>query len=325
MEVLKNMTPLLLGGHFLLGVLIFICAYFLVKYINDYHVIGSTIARLKDDSKEREKIRKENLMKKIRNEGEQDKIPLFNSLDNIAERCGLSSKIPGFNGESLVISVVLLCLITFAVVCRVSGSATTALIGSGVCLGIIALLIVLKMNQSKRKIEEELQEFVDIMQNYSYGTTDFKTILKNTTRLMDEPLRGYLEECCIEMDATSSVRLALRHLEQKANHEQFKIMIDKLYISSEHNANYAEVIDANKTSLQQYFDTKESNKAITSNAKFQLVVFLILATVIFVMLNRLIPGFLTMLLTTAMGHMIIGGMIGIFIFGFAYSCKIEND
>lgn len=320
-----SITPGLIFGHALLILLMFTGFYFLLKYFKDYDIIRSSIARMKSDSKEREKIRKRNLMKKIRTEGEQEKIPLLNSLDALSERVGLTSKIPGFNGESLIVSILFISVFAAAITGVISHSLVSALIAIPIAWATCAFLLMLKSNQSKRKIEDEMRSFADIMQNYSYGTSDIKAIMKNTLVMMDEPLRGYLEECVAEMDASGDTRMALKHLERKANHEQFKIMIDKLYISSKHGANYAEVIDANKVALQQYFDTKESNKAIVADAKVQLIV---IVAVFFVMaygLNSIIEGFISMLLTSTLGHIVLGSIALIVLFGFGYAYKIENE
>ena len=74
---------------------------------------------------------------------------------------------------------------------------------------LVWIVITLGKASQMRSVNENLMKFLDFIGNYSVTSGDVIAVFGQISKYMEEPIRGALEQCCVEAQTTGDVGMAL--------------------------------------------------------------------------------------------------------------------
>lgn len=131
---------------------------------------------------------------------------------------------------------------------------------------VLYLLENLIMQRNYNRTEESLIKLLDFLGNYSVTTSEITWILSQICDYMEEPVKGVLEECCVEAQTTGDSSVALLYMAEKLEHPKFQEMIRNLEISIRYAADLTILVMQSKKTIGEYMRLRQERKALTREA-----------------------------------------------------------
>lgn len=324
----KQVTMIIAYGLLLLGCVWIATA--IVYYFKSNHIFGLIYANITQNINKRDDLHKKNITADIK----QKKNQLFNSLDkktgkqnrikvfihNISKKInslifytGLLN-IPGFSTTTMFILLGIVLIIVF----------TVATIFRGVELGIVCIVAILFFfyygldmikYSRKNKLEGQLLQFINDVTSASLQYVNIIDIFGVIYPNYSDPLRGALQYCYTEAKRTRNQALAMEHLKEKFDSIQFNFIIDNFILCSKTTANYTEVSTNLADTVTIYNTSFEKKKAITRNAKIELIAMFGISLVILHSMSSILPNLYSTLFSTSFGNILLIVLMSIFLYG----------
>ena len=280
LEFLSNQY-VLFGLKFLIFVLIAFCIFQLVNNIINENLISKKLKEIYEETDKNTKERLEEQEELFQNEGYQEHQPILVKLDDLIIDSGIKRIIKFLNAEILVVFVILIDAIAFLLLQEfVHQLYATVMV-------LLALSVtpftILKLMSGKRKKEtdDELINFINLIENYSKTSDDIMTIIGRTYPYLEEPLRSATEECYLEGTRTGDITKALDNFSKKINHKKFKTLIRNISICSRYEANYSDVAEDSREMLMEYLAGKRQREAMVKNARIEMIIIMFLSAIMF--------------------------------------------
>lgn len=238
-------------------------------------------------------------------EGNFKETRFLNKLDSLLEQSGIKKKFKFINAEIYIVLNIFMCLIGFLIGIFILNYWLWGLI-----IDIVAVIVfygALKFLQgiNYTKIDREMLTFLNLLENFSATEDDIVQIINQTYRYLQNPLKEYLMDFSIEVQSTGNMAIAFRKLEAKIENEKLSSFIRNIEICSRHEANYREIIEDERSSMQGYLRAKQKRKAINQNGRIEIFVCIAMSILIICIFTSLTPNLFNILKNSFTGNLIL--------------------
>lgn len=240
-------------------------------------------------------------------EGYAEEAGYMMKLDERLEYSGIRRRLPFLNAESYLVvmfvaAATLFIIIGIAMKKPVIGALSVAGLVGGSRL--VQLLLII---YSKRRTENSIITFINLMENYAKTSTDIVDIMGKIWPFLKEPLRTQVRECYLDAERTGSTVGALERFAAHVNHNKLKFVIRNFAICTRYEANYEEVIKDARASIQAYLRYSAERKALIGDARMEItILFGMGAAIIWAMGYFMETELLPLLIENIAGRVIFG-------------------
>lgn len=292
--------------------------WFLFKYIHKHNLIQKVSARMLNDYRKQNALRQIDIENRIREDGESS-LPLLYKIDILLQQSGIKRKIPEFGAGLFLILVSFAGLVSAVIAMNFLNNIAAGVIAGGSVVMGAFIYVYNKKDSNMLLIEEDLDLFLNLMENYSYGTDSLYEMLFKASHEVNEPLSLYLEECCTEISMSGNVASSLTKLKKKVSHPQFKKMISYLELASIHEANYSSIIELSNKTLTIFLTDQKKRRSIKKNTLREL---LIIGLCGFILVGfSLTSGLITNVFNTPIGQILTIYSFLVLLFGVLFTLK----
>lgn len=261
---------LFIGRIVVFGLLVF-AFYSLLDYLQKFSVISTKAAELVHQTNTQVRLRMDRAFKVRQEMGAQDKVSFIYKLDLLILQSNIRKHAKWLNTQiyillTLVASVGSMILVLVTTNNSSLGIATCAF----VAVAFYGVLVALS-GMNYKKVEKGLVAFANIAENFSKSSDDLITILDRVSWYVDDPLKSALRECVETSKNTGDTSAAIERLQLRIEHPQFRQLMRNLEVASRHEANYGEIIEDNRKTLQDYIAFQQERAAIYANGRVELI------------------------------------------------------
>lgn len=237
--------------------------------------------------------------------GNREKKRLLYRIDEMLVQSGIRKLVPFLTTEVFLAILAIISIIVFNLVVILSGEVIFAI--GAVVLVVICIYACLKLLlfRNRTKIEDEIMQFANMMENYSRTTDDIVSIFGKVAKYLEEPLRSAVATCYTEIKSTGDSRAAFARLDAKIGHRKFSELIQNIEICSRHETNYETVIKGSKDLIKEYLSEKAVRKQMASKARMQIALLIVISGYVVNQINQLLEGKLLAFLLSGIGGRII--------------------
>lgn len=303
-------TIYVLWGLLIASIIFFV--YHLIKWLIEDQVLQILGAKISGNIKEVAEIKRHALKKKIKAERQgvhNVKFSFGEKVFRFIAQTGIMEAFPGANEISILAWLGMILLIIGLIIGAITGSAIDGLIVVAVIFVIVLQTGRTLIGRRKMKIDTELLPFINSCMSSSAGQADIISIFQDIYPSMDEPLRSMLEACVTEANTTNDKRKAIAHLRDRSASDEFYSVVNNLYICSETSGEYEKTIKSLSKTLIIYNNNLEKKKAIIRNARANGILLGVLGVVALIACNGFYDGFLSVVISSPIGVMLIAGMV----------------
>ena len=224
---------------------------------------------------------------------------------------GFKRRFPLLGAESFALMAILAC-----VGCFLLGTFLRGLTGGLLGVAALAVLLwaVIKMGKAMEMhaVNENLMKFLDFLGNYSVTAGDVISVFGQISKFLEEPLRGALEQCCVEAQTTGDIGMSLLAMADKVEHPQFKELVRNIEISSRYSADFAALVTFSRRSLREYLRSGRERKSLLREAGINMALLLGMSVFSLLTVNGLLTvSIWTVLFETLPGRIALGMVAGI--------------
>lgn len=295
------MTNLLL----VLEILLFISIFLFINKLFKYKILENLSKSIVDKTESEYEKRKAEIEELRIIEGNFKETRFINKLDLILERSGAKKRFKFLNAEIyIIINLILSCIgfiIGFFILNYWLIGAIIAFFITIIMYGILLFF----QDKNYKKTDEEMITFLNLLGNFSSADDDIVQIIGKTCKYLDNPLREYLMDFYDEVSATGNTTNAFRKLELKIQNEKLSSFIRNIEICSRHEANYREIIDDARRSIQDYLRAKQQRKAIIQNGKIEILTCIVINIATLFIFKSITPNILSILKDNLIGNIIL--------------------
>lgn len=257
-------------------------------------------------SGEKRKVTQKRLRQLYGNMGHAD---LLSYIDTAVRYSGIQIKY-GISTEIYIVMLTILMAAGYVVVAVGTKSPVMGL--TSIPAVIIISEAVLGRMRRKRydAVQNELLIFINSVGTYSAITNDIMQVLEKSAAMVSGPIH---EEVMATVGAArgsgNSVEL-LRSLEDRVEHPFFKRFIRNLEIASRHSANYADIVDESRNTMESHITNSEELTLIYRKGREKLACILAAGIGITVMmvtgiLDMSPAGFYSVMMSGTIGRIIM--------------------
>lgn len=287
MSILTNTYFLIFLKVVIFG-LIFLAFYLFVQRLIDNNVISTKIKELNAYTEKNAEARRLEKEKRLAEDGFTEEKSFLTKLDDNIIDSGMKDKFPFLNAETLIMGIMIIDALLFLLLQNLFPSMYIPLIVVAIVTVFPTTALKLLSNRRKRQIDDELVNFINLIENYSKTSDDIITIIGRSYIYLNEPLRTAAEECYLEGNRTGDVSKALDDFSKKINHKKFKTIVRNLSICSRYEANYDDVAEDSRQMIIEYLAGKRERAALIKNARVEMCIIMFLSCVMFYMMGSFI-------------------------------------
>ena len=264
---------LLFGRVVVFGLLVF-AFYSFIDYMQKFSVVSNMVNRTITQTSAQEKMRMEQAYRLRRDSGAQEKTSFIYRLDLLILQSGIKRYFKWINTQIFIFLLVFASTVGMIATITITDNSS---FGIGVFLIVAFVLygIIRGMaNVNYKRVEKSLVSFANIAENFSKSSDDLITILDRVSWYVEEPLKSAIRTCVQRAKNSGDTLGAIQQLQLEIEHPQFRQLIRNLEVASRHEANYAEIIEDNRKTLQEYMKFQQEKEAIYANGRTELAVVL---------------------------------------------------
>jgi Flp pilus assembly protein TadB len=238
------------------------------------------------------------------------------SLERELVYSGLKRRFPALGAELFFLLVVCgtaLCFIIGTMFFGIRAGLLCVLLLVGAVYGVITLGKAMEMHA----VNEGLMKFLDFLGNYSVTAGDVVSVFGQISKFLDEPLRGVLEQCCVEAQTTGDVGMALLAMADKVEHPQFKELVRNIEVSCRYSADFSALVNFSRRSVREYLRSTRERKSLLREAGINMALLLGMSVVSLLTVNGLLEGNVWELLFFSIPGRIALGIVAGILFLFA--------
>lgn len=305
-----NITGLFIFSYVLRGLILISVAFmvhFFIKYLREYRIFSGLIAKIKGNTREYDRIRRQQLKQDLENRGQllakhDDKDSFMRKLYQQIAMTGVVEKIPGFSEMSFLITVIIVDILLALFVWWKRGLLTAAIIAVVFLIVMWYTLSLLTYNR-RMKLESQLLLFINACTSASMQYSSLVDIFGAIYEQFKNPLRDALEACYVEAKQTSNKEQAIKHLVEKFDSPQFAFVIENLELCSSVTGNYHDVARDISDTVAIYITSHEKKRVLLRNAKVNLLIMFGMSIVILFAMSLFVGGLKEVLFNSFGGNM----------------------
>lgn len=297
---------------FVMFVTALVVGWSIAKWLKDYKIFQYIFANVAGKTTELDKIRRNQMKEAFKNSSDimssNDKKPtLIERIYKYIQMSGIIERVPGFSETAFLVIIVVINVLVFAIMTSKSSMIV------GITLAIVVdfmvyYLLSIAIYRRAVVVENQMIDFVNLIASTSRQYSNIIDIFGVIYEKFKNPLRSALELCYVEAKQTNNAELALEHLKDKFDSNQFAFVIDNLLLCSKENGQYFSVaLDLSKMS-NVYFSSYQKKMSILRHAKINLTVMFFLSFGIVYMMSSFIGGGIVAMMTSTSG-IVIGALM----------------
>jgi hypothetical protein len=190
-------------------------------------------------------------------DGNQEDIKFFYRIDLALAQSGVSEKLPFITTEIFLTFISFLVALSCFIALKITGTLFYGILSGIVIVFLFYLLIFLLTSSNYRKVEANIIQFANLLENYSQTTDDIISIFGKVVVYLEDPLKSAVMDCYNEAKSTGEISAALNRLELKIEHPKFKELIQNLEICSRYEANYGVIINDSREIIRKYIEQRD--------------------------------------------------------------------
>jgi len=128
------------------------------------------------------------------------------------------------------------------------------------------------MQRNFNRTEDSLLKLLDCLGSYSITTSEITWILGQISTYMEEPVKGVLEQCCLEAQTTGDCSIALLYMAEKLEHPKFRELVRNLEISIRYSADLTVLTAQSRRSVGEYIRMRQERKALGREAWINMLI-----------------------------------------------------
>lgn len=270
---------------YLLFILVYI-VYSTMNYFKYHSRMQKTLQALYVQMSDQEKARAEAERQQRDIHGEGVKTDWLGRLDEELAYSGIKEKFSWLTTELYVIIVMLTATLVMTVTVVVSG-LWQGLMAACLVVSAFKLVITLISNARERKIETQLLQFMNIIDNFSKTSDDLVEILEKASRYIDDPLGGQIYDAVQEARNTGDSMMALQDLQNNVKNKHFKILIRNLETSSRFENNYSDIIEDCRNIFHDYIRAQKEKRSLRMNGVMEILIMVAVGILSVVMVGQM--------------------------------------
>lgn len=255
---------------YLLLLIVYI-VYSTMNYFKYHSRMQKTIQSLYIQMSDQERARAETERQQRDIHGAGIKTDWLGRLDEELAYSGIKDKLKWMTTEIYIILVTLITTVVGTAFVLFSGLWQGILAGV-IIVVIFKLIITLLCNSRDKKIEAQLLQFMNIIDNFSRTSDDLIDILEKASRYIDDPLGSQIYDAVQEARNTGDSLLALQDLQESVKSKHFKILIRNLETSSRFENNYSDIIEDCRSIFHDYIKAQKEKRSIRFNGVVEILI-----------------------------------------------------
>lgn len=245
--------------------------YSVIDYLQSFSVISGLAKQVIGQTSAQEKLRMQMAYQQRKDIGASEKTNFLYKLDLLILQSNIKKYIKWMNTQIFLFSCLTGGVLTMLVIVMLTDNSTLAFTGMVAFVMLMYSVLVVFSNINYKKVEKGLISFANIAENFSKSSDDLVTILDRVSWYVDEPLKSAIRDCVGQAKNTGDTVGAIQQLQLRIEHPQFRQLIRNLEVASRHEANYAEIIEDNRKTLQEYIRFQQERAAIYANGRIELM------------------------------------------------------
>lgn len=276
-EFLKS-SWFLYSMYIYLYLLVIYIVYSILNYFKYYSTMQDRVRQvyLNTSIAERKRADEERRKRDIHGEGNDKDI--LSRIDEILNYSGIKDKIPWLTTELFIVLALLLIAIVSTIVLLTFG-LIQGLLSAVVIFAVIRLSIVLLSIYRSRLIDEQLLQFMNIIDNLSKTSNDIIDIFEKASLYIQDPLRNQVYQAVQKARNAGSKEIALKDLQDNVKNKHFKMLVRNLDISSNFENNYSDIVEDCRGVFHSYIKSHKELKQIQISGAIQIGFMIIMSLV----------------------------------------------
>lgn len=271
-----------------LFMLIIYIVYSSLNYFKYHSRMQKTLQSIYNQMSESERARAEAERRQRDIHGAGIKHDMLSNLDEELAYSGIKEKFRWMTTE-LYIVIVLLTAALGTIMATAIGGFIIGLIVAFAIVCIFKLAISIMNSRRERKIEEQMLQFMNIIENFSRTSDDIIDILEKTARYIDDPLSSHIRDAVHEARGTGDSELALQDLQDNVKNKYFKVLIRNLDTTSKLENNYADIIEDCRNVFHSYIKSQKEKRSIRKNGVVEIIAMIIIGFLCTYMVGQMTP------------------------------------
>lgn len=137
----------------------------------------------------------------------------------------------------------------------------------------------------RKKIEEQMLVFINLMENFSRTDDDIITIMDRANQYMKEPLRGIVNDFVMDVRLYANMEKSFTELFKELEGTKLRDVMRNIEICSVHDSDYSVVLQDAKVSVKEYLSSKTIQNAMKNSARVDMAALLLAQILIIRILN----------------------------------------
>lgn len=276
-EFLKS-SWFLYSMYIYLYLLVIYIVYSILNYFKYYSTMQDRIRKvyLNTSIAERKRADEERRKRDIHGEGNDKDI--LSRIDEILNYSGIKDKIPWLTTELFIVIALVFIAIVSTIVLLTFG-LMQGLLSAVVIFAAIRLSIVLLSVYRSKLIDEQLLQFMNIIDNFSKTSNDIIDIFEKASLYIQDPLRNQIYQAVQKARNAGSKEIALKDLQDNVKNKHFKMLVRNLDTSSNFENNYSDIVEDCRGVFHSYIKSQKELKQIQISGVIQIGFLVVLALV----------------------------------------------
>lgn len=255
--------------------LIFYVVYSVINYFKYNSHANEKIKSFYAQMSEAERERAEAERRDRDIHGEGGKKDFLASIDEKLAYSGIKEKIPWLTTEFYLLAVIVFDAIITLIIVVFKGA------GFGIMAAILVpmifeLLLSGSIMIRSNKTEEQMLQFMNIIDNFSKSSDDLIDILERSSRYIENPLGDQIYTAVVNAKNSGNQTLALIELQNSVKNKHFKVLIRNLEICSRYDTNYDTIIEDCREVFHSYIRSEREKGTIRKNGVAQILIMIVL-------------------------------------------------
>jgi Flp pilus assembly protein TadB len=189
---------------------------------------------------------------------------------------------------------------------------------------LVVSYIILSVKSGKRymEIEKNTPMFLAVMANYSKGSSDIITIMKQVENKLNGTLHQIVHDFITNADVYGETDIAFDIAKESVENYQFRIILMNLKTCSHYEANYEVVLEQMLQQSSQELTAREERRAYMVEGKVTVALIAVITGVIVLMIGHMLNiDSMKVMLANPIGQgiLLIQGIIYLFVLAFLFS------
>ena len=239
-------------------------------------------------------------------QGNRDKKKFLYRMDEMLLQSGIRTRLSFMTTELFITILIVVSVVIFYFVSVVTDEFIFAILAVAFSVMMIYGTLKLLLFANKSKLDDDMLQFANMLENYSRTTDDIVSILGQVYVYLNEPLKTVVRECYVEMKSTGDISSAFARLSAKIGNRKFEELLQNIEMCSRHETNYEAVIAGNKIIIKEYLAEKELRKQMALSARLEICVLFVIAVYVISMINDMLEDrLMTYLMSDFVGKTIL--------------------